>query len=80
MLSKKDLKCLGAFIDSNNPKLELNYACVGRGGVFATDTRKAIKFHDSELNRKDSLVHKKLLKGFESTMRKEDVATIVDLG
>lgn len=76
MLNKKDLKCIGAFIPSGNPKVELNYACVGRGGVFATDTRKAIKFHDNFLTGSDVLVHKKILNGFVSTMSKDSVAEI----
>ena len=73
-LNKKDLKLIGEFVDKNNPKLELNYALVGRGGVFATDTRKAIRFAASELQCEDLLVHKKLLKGFEGLMGKDDTA------
>lgn len=77
MLKKKDLKLVGAFIPKVGVKRELGYACVGRGGIFATDTRKAIMLHDSELNFSDILVHKKLLKGFESTMSKDDDAKLV---
>lgn len=75
MLEKIDLKCIGAFIGTKNPKVELNYALVGRGGIFATDTRKAIMFHDSELNFGDILTHRKLLKGFESIMSKDSQAS-----
>ena len=75
-LRKKDLKCLHSFIASGNPKVELDFAYVGNGGIFATDTRKAIKLHDSELDGVDALVHGKLLKGFFSAMCKDDIATI----
>jgi len=76
-MEKRDIKLVGAFIAKNYPKVELNYACVGRGGIFATDTRKAIMFHNSELNFGDILVHKKLLKGFERLMKKDDVAKLL---
>lgn len=75
-LSKKDIKLIGEFIDSKNPKLELNYALVGRGGIFATDSRKAIKFHTPMLHCDEILVHKKLLKGFEGSMGKDDMAEL----
>lgn len=75
ILTKKDLKLLGEFIASGYPKLELNYALVGRGCLFATDSRKAIKFHCGDLNGEDILVHKKLLKGFAGVMGKDDIAT-----
>jgi len=73
-MRKKDLKLLTEFIDSGNPKKVLNFAHVRDGGIFATDTRIAIKFHISEL-QSSSFIHKKLLKGFESTMGKDDVAS-----
>jgi len=80
MLNKKDLKCLGEFIPSKYPKKELNYACVGRGGIFATDGAKAIMFHDKDMSFDDILVHKKLLKGFESLLGKDDLVKFVDVG
>jgi len=80
MLKKKDLKCIGKFIADKYPKPELNFALVGNGGIFATDTRKAIKFHFSDVQCCDLLVHKKLLKGFESTMAKDSVAKITATG
>ena len=76
-MEKRDIKLVGAFIAKGYPKLELNYACVGRGGIFATDSCKAIMFHNSELQFDDILVHKKLLKGFEGLMKKDDVATLI---
>jgi len=75
-LNKKDIKLICAFIGTNYPKVELNYALVSRGGIFATDTRKAIMFHAVDLDAHDMLVHKKLLKGFESTLGKNDIATV----
>lgn len=76
-LEKRDLKLLGEFVAKCHPKLELNYACVGRGGLFATDSYKAIMFHCPELMMDDILVHKKLLKGFEGMMKKDDVANLL---
>lgn len=76
-MNKKDLKLIGEFIDKGNPKIELNYALVGRGGVYATDTRKTIKFYDASLNFEDVLVHKKILNGFCGVMGKDDIAKII---
>ena len=76
-MEKRDLKLLMEFIAKGYPKIELNYACVGRGGIFATDTRRAIMFHNSELRFGDMLVHKKLLKGFEGLMKKDDRASFI---
>lgn len=72
MLSKKDLKLIGAFIDSGSRKSELNYALVGHGGISAVEAHKYIKFHNSSVQCCDLLVHKKLLKGFESILGKDD--------
>lgn len=76
VVTKKDLKFIGAFIDTKNPKLELNYALITNGGIVATDTRKLVKFNASLLEVTDSLVHKKILKGFESVVGKDDVAKL----
>lgn len=68
---KKDLKLIDAFISAKNPKIELSFAKMQRGAIIATDTRKAIKFNFDELNG-TGLVHKKLLKGFEATLGKDE--------
>lgn len=77
MLSKNDLKLIGAFIDSGSAKNELNFAKFGGGAIVATDTKKAIRFN-YDMAQSVGLMHKKLLKGFEGTMKKNDEATIED--
>ena len=78
-LFKKDLVLLSEFVDSGNPKIELSYILVKDECLFATDTRRAIKFHLPQLKTENLLCHKKLLKGFIATMGKEDVAEVVEM-
>ncbi len=75
-LSKKDLVLLHDFIDSKNIKYELNFALLGRGGLYATDTRKLIKIHYPQIDDNVVLCSKKLLKGFISTLTKDSVAIL----
>ena len=71
-MKKQDLKLISAFIDDKNPKQELNFAKVVDGAIIATDTRKVIQFYFKELDGAGGLIHKKLLKGFESTLGKDE--------
>lgn len=70
-MKKNDLKLIGAFIDNKNPKPELNFGLIKQGVIYATDTRKAIGFRFDKLN-KSGLIHKKVLKGFESFLSKDE--------
>jgi hypothetical protein len=79
-MTKNDLKLIGSCIDSSNPKVELNYALVADGGIYATDTRKAIHFNVPMLECEDLLVHKKVLHGFSTLIGKDDQATIDGYG
>jgi hypothetical protein len=76
-MKKNDLKLIGAFIDSKNPKAASNYALVKPSGIYATDTRKAIRFCFYGLDNV-GLIHKKLLKGFESILGKDEVVSYKD--
>jgi len=78
-MTKEDLKLIHAFIDSKNPKNELNFALVSSGGIFATDTRKAIHFNHNFLGA-DMLLHKKVLNGFIQSLDKHDVCDIDGCG
>ena len=68
---KNDLKLISSFIDNKNPKQELNFALVGNGAIYATDTRKAIQFNFKEIRGK-ALIHKKLFKGLEAILGKDE--------
>lgn len=70
-MKKNDLKLIGAFIDNKNPNPELNFALIKNGSICATDTRKAIRFRCDKLNR-NGLIHKKVLKGFESCLSNDE--------
>lgn len=74
-MTKNDLKLIGAFIDTKNPKEDLNYAHLLEDGIYATDTRKAIHFNIPMLNLK-LFLHKKLLAGFTSAVKPDDNITI----
>lgn len=76
-MKKNDLKLIGAFIDSKNPNAALNYALVKPSGIYATDTKKAIRFCFYGLDNV-GLIHKKLLKGFESILGKDEVVSYKD--
>lgn len=78
-MNKNDLKLIAAFIDSKNPKLELNYAHLKSDGIYATDTRKVIKFCVPMLGL-DLLLEKRILNGFISTLGKYDFASIDGFG
>lgn len=73
-MNKNDLKLIGAFIDIKNPKAELNFALVKPSGIYATDTRKAIRFKCDGIDDV-GLIHKKVLKGFESCLGKDETFT-----
>lgn len=78
-MNKNDLKLIAAFIDSKNPKLELNYAHLKSDGIYATDTRKLIKFCVPMLGL-DLLLEKRILNGFVSTLGKDDFVSIDGFG
>ena len=80
MLSKKDLKLIGEFVDKGNPKEELNFALLISGAVFAADTRKVIKFNLPELKCEDMLAHKKMLKLIEGFIGKNNEVKIMSTG
>jgi hypothetical protein len=74
-MTKSDLNLIEKFIDTKNPKRELNYAYLGEDGIYATDTRIAIHFHASWLGL-NMLLHKKLLKGFISALSSDSIVSI----
>ena len=78
-MNKNDLKLISAFIDSKNPKAELNFAHLKEDGIYATDTRKLIKFCVPMLGL-DLLLEKRILNGFISTLGKDDFVSIDGFG
>ena len=78
-MNKNDLKLIGAFIDTKNPKVELNFAHLKEDGIYATDTRKLIKFCVPMLGL-DLLLEKRILNGFVSTLGKDDFVSIDGFG
>ncbi|MCD6433033.1 MAG: hypothetical protein J7L21_03235 [Sulfurimonas sp.] len=75
-LRKKDLDLLCSFVGDKMPDLVLNFALIGRGGIWGADTLKMIKFHFPMLDEEEVLCHKKLLKGFASVLSKNDTASL----
>lgn len=78
-MTKNDLKLISAFIDTKNPKVELNFAHLKEDGIYATDTRKLIKFCVPMLGL-DLLLEKRILNGFVSTLGKDDFVSIDGFG
>ena len=78
-MNKNDLKLISAFIDTKNPKAELNFAHLKEDGIYATDTRKLIKFCVPMLGL-DLLLEKRILNGFVSTLGKDDFVSIDGFG
>lgn len=78
-MNKNDLKLISAFIDSKNPKLELNYAHLKSDGIYATDTKKLIKFSIPMLSL-DCLVEKRIFEGFIKTCDKTSLITFDGFG
>ena len=78
-MNKNDLKLIGAFIDTKNPKAELNFAHLKDDGIYATDTRKLIKFCVPMLGL-DLLLEKRILNGFVSGLGKDDFVSIDGFG
>ena len=78
-MNKNDLKLISAFIDTKNPKAELNFAHLKEDGIYATDTRKLIKFCVPMLGL-DLLLEKRILNGFISTLGKDDFVSIDGFG
>ncbi len=78
-MNKNDLKLIAAFIDSKNPKLELNYAHLKNDGIYATDTKKLIKFSIPMLSL-DCLVEKRIFEGFIKTCDKTSLITFDGFG
>ena len=78
-MRKNDLKLISAFIDTKNPKAELNFAHLKEDGIYATDTRKLIKFCVPMLGL-DLLLEKRILNGFISTLGKDDFVSIDGFG
>ena len=74
-MNKNDLKLISSFIDSKNPKVELNFAHLKDDGIYATDTRKLIKFCVPMLGL-DLLLEKRILNGFVSTLGKDDLVLL----
>ena len=78
-MNKNDLKLIAAFIDSKNPKLELNYAHLKDDGIYATDTKKLIKFSVPMLSL-NCLVEKRIFEGFIKTCDKTSLITFDGFG
>lgn len=78
-MTKNDLNLIYAFVDAKNPKIELNFAHLKDDGIYTTDTRKLIKFSIPMLDL-DLLLEKRILKGFISTVGKDDIVTIDGFG
>lgn len=78
-MNKNDLKLISSFIDSKNPKVELNFAHLKDDVIYATDTRKLIKFCVPMLGL-DLLLEKRILNGFISTLGKDDFVSIDGFG
>lgn len=78
-MNKNDLNLIGAFIDTKNPKAELNFAHLKDDGIYATDTRKLIKFCVPMLGL-DLLLEKRILNGFVSTLGKDVFVSIDGFG
>ena len=78
-MTKKDLILIHDFIDSKNPIPELNFAHLKDDGIYAYDTKKAIKFHADMLGL-DLLLEKRLLKGFIGTVGKDYEVSIDGFG
>lgn len=78
-MNKNDLKLICAFIDTKNPKAELNFAHLKYDGIYATDTSKMIKFCAPMLSL-DLLLEKRILNGFISTLGKDDLVSIDGFG
>ena len=78
-MNKNDLKLIAAFIDSKNPKLELNYAHLKSDGIYATDTKKLIKFSIPMLSL-NCLVEKRIFDGFIKTCDKTSLITFDGFG
>jgi hypothetical protein len=76
-MKKQDLKLISSFIGEKNGKTELAFAKVEYGAIIATDTRKVIKFNVKDLMGK-GLIHKKLLKAFESIVYKDEIIRFED--
>ena len=74
-MNKNDLKLISSFIDIKNPKVELNFAHLKDDGIYATDTRKWIKFCVPMLGL-NLLLEKRILNGFVSTLGKDDFVSI----
>jgi hypothetical protein len=71
-MNKNNLKLITPFIDNKNLNKELNFALIQNGAIYATDTRKAIKFNFEEIKGK-SLIHKKLFKALEAIVHKDEI-------
>ena len=77
-LTKKDLTLLCAVAASNHSlKVELNYICFGKDGVIATNSRSLVVFK-TPLKCCDLLMHHKILKGFVSTLAKNELVSVKD--
>ena len=75
-MNRYDFNLIHSFIDTKNPKPELNYALVMQDGICATDTQKAIKYHILMLDCSGVLASKKIVKCVASMMGKDDTASI----
>lgn len=78
-MNKNALKLISAFIDTKNPKAELNFAHLKDDGIYATDTKKVIKFCVPMLDL-DLLLEKRILNGFISTLGKDNLVSIDGFG
>lgn len=75
-MTKNDFNLIHAFIAKSFPKLELNYAMVSNDGIYATDTRKAIKFCIPMLGCSNVMAAKKVVKCVAGMADKDDIASI----
>lgn len=77
MLRKNDLKLIGAFINTKNTKAELSFAITQSNRICATDTMKLIQFNVRGLQG-GGLIHKQLLKGMETILKRDEVLFFED--
>lgn len=75
-MTKNDFNLIHAFIAKGNPKFELNYALVSDDGIYATDTRKAIKYHIPMLGCEDMLASKIVIKSVATSLDKDGSGSI----
>lgn len=69
-MNRNDFNLIHEFIDKGNPKIELSYALVSHDGIYATNTRRAIKYHIPMLDCTNMLASKKIIKCVAQSIEK----------